>query len=48
LEVETQVIVAQRFGYLDAHETDRILEVTNEIGRVANGLTRSLKKTHSG
>ena len=47
LEVETQVIVAQRFGYLDSKETEKVLEVTNEIGRVANGLIRSLTQTHS-
>ena len=47
LEVETQVIVARRFGYLDSKKTDKLLEVTNEIGRVANGLIRSLTQTHS-
>jgi four helix bundle protein len=42
LEVETQLIVAQRLGYLNTEKTDELLEVTNEIGRIANGLIRSL------
>jgi four helix bundle protein len=44
LEVETQLIVAQRLGYLDSDETDPLLELTNEIGRIANGLIRSLTR----
>jgi four helix bundle protein len=47
LEVETQVIVAQRFGYLSSKEADKLLEMTNEIGRVTNGLIRSLTQTRS-
>src|ERR1700761_5638582 len=41
LEVETQLIVAQRLGYLSTEKTYKLLEVTNEIGRIANGLIRS-------
>lgn len=44
LEVETQLIVAQRLGYLNSNETDELLEVTNEIGRISNGLIRSLAR----
>jgi len=47
LEVETQLIVAERLGYLSANETERLLRVTNEIGRVANGLIRSLTRIPS-
>jgi four helix bundle protein len=47
LEVETQPIVAERLGYLSANETERLLRVTNEIGRVANGLIRSLTRIPS-
>ncbi len=46
LEVETQLIVAKRFGYLDTSETEELLEVTNDIGRVANGLIRALNNTN--
>jgi four helix bundle protein len=44
LEVETQLIVAQRLGYLDSNETDKLLELTNEIGKITNGLIRSLTR----
>jgi four helix bundle protein len=44
LEVETQLIVAQRLGYLDNNKTNELLQVTNEIGRIANGLIRSLTR----
>jgi four helix bundle protein len=44
LEVETQLIVAQRLGYLDSNETDELLELTNEIGKITNGLIRSLTR----
>jgi four helix bundle protein len=45
LEVETQLIVAKRFGYLGSNETDELLEATNEIGKLANGLIRSLTRS---
>jgi four helix bundle protein len=45
LEIETQLIVAQRLGYLDAKEIDQLMELTNEIGRVASGLIRALSRT---
>jgi four helix bundle protein len=47
LEIETQLIVAQRLGYLDAKETDALLAVTNELGKLSNGLIRSLKPSLS-
>ena len=47
LEVETQLIVAQRLGYLNTEKTDELLEVTNEIGRITNGLIRSLTPNSS-
>jgi four helix bundle protein len=45
LEIETQLIVAQRLGYLDSKEIDKLMELTNEIGRVASGLIRALSRT---
>jgi four helix bundle protein len=47
LEIETQLIIAQRLGYLGSQETDKLLEVTSEIGRVANGLIRALSRSAS-
>jgi four helix bundle protein len=47
LEVETQLIVANRLGYLASKETDGLFEVTNEIGKLTNGLIRSLSRRRS-
>jgi four helix bundle protein len=47
LEIETQLIVAQRLGYLDAKETDSLLTMTNEVGKLSYGLIRSLKQSPS-
>ncbi len=43
LETETQLIVAKRLGYISSNEADGLLEVTNEVGKLTNGLIRSLK-----
>ena len=45
-EVETQLIVAKRLGYLASNEIDALFEVTNEIGKLTNGLIRSLTRRH--
>src|SRR5688572_26088552 len=42
LEVETQMIVAQRLGFLPHENLDTLLENTSEVGRLLNGLFRSL------
>jgi four helix bundle protein len=47
LEVETQVIIAQRFGYIESTESDLLLSATNETGRLTNGLIRSLIRKRS-
>lgn len=43
LEVETQVLVAQRLGYSDLELLDDLLSCTAEVGRLINGLYRSLQ-----
>jgi four helix bundle protein len=43
LEVETQIIIAQRLGYLDTHQKADLLAATGEVGRIVNGLARSLQ-----
>jgi len=43
-EVETQVLISQRLGYLDEPQTSRLLDLTTEVGRVVSGLTNSLKR----
>lgn len=42
MEVETQVLIAQRLDYLNALATERLLECTGEVGRLINGLSNSL------
>jgi four helix bundle protein len=45
LEIETQLIIATRLGYLASKEdTDTLMELTNEVGKLINGLLRSLKR----
>jgi four helix bundle protein len=44
LELETQLIVAQRLGYLDSNRSEDLLETANEVGKLANGLIRSLRR----
>ena len=41
------MIIANRLGYLDAKKTDELLEVTTEVGKLINGLLRSLKHSRS-
>jgi four helix bundle protein len=47
LEIETQLIIANRLGYLSPTEMDTLFRATTEVGKLANGLLRSLKHPHS-
>ena len=42
MENETQVVIARALTYIDVKTADQILERTAEIGRILNGLLRSL------
>ncbi len=42
-ELETEVFIAQRLGYLDLNHKDSLLSRSEEIGRLLNGLARSLR-----
>jgi len=44
MEVETQLQIAANLGYLKQVEVDKLLEQTAEVGRLLNGLSRSLRK----
>jgi four helix bundle protein len=46
LEVETQMILAQRLGYACPGEANRVFVATAEIGRLLNGLLQALKADH--
>jgi four helix bundle protein len=42
-EVETQLLISNRLSYLPKEVVDQLLENTSEIGRLIDGLKRSLK-----
>jgi four helix bundle protein len=42
LEVETQIIIAQRQNYISGSDADGLLESSAEVGRLINGLIRAL------
>lgn len=44
-EVESQVLLAQRFRYFDDAQTEQLLEAANELGRILNGLMAALQRT---
>jgi len=43
-EIETQLIIASRLGYIDAMELREMLLRAEEVGRILAGLRRSLRK----
>ena len=42
-ELETHLMLAQRFAYVDENELERIMQLTDETGKIIRGLQRSLK-----
>jgi len=43
-EVETQVLLAERLHYLDTDTKGQLMRMSSEIGRLLNGLVRSLSQ----
>ncbi len=43
-ESETQIILAQRLGYLSSDEAESLLDDAGEVGRLIRGLAKSLNK----
>ncbi len=43
MEVETQVLIAGRMGYLTPETQQRTLDLSGEVGRMLSGLIRALK-----
>jgi four helix bundle protein len=43
-ELETQLLIAQNLSYIDQQETDRLINIAAEMGRILNGLIASMKK----
>jgi four helix bundle protein len=44
LELETQLIVANALGYLPAKKIDALLDRSAEVGRLLNGLLKSVRE----
>jgi four helix bundle protein len=45
MEAETQIQIATNLRYLEPAEADRLVKNAAEIGRMMNGLTRTLRKS---
>jgi four helix bundle protein len=43
-EIETQILIARDLDYLGQKETDQILNLSAELGRILNGLINSIRK----
>ncbi len=43
-ELETQLLIAERLGYIDHPPTAALLEKVHEVGRILNGLIASLRE----
>jgi four helix bundle protein len=48
LELETQIELAQRFNYLALADLEPLMAQTAELGRMLNGLRRSIRNQGSG
>ena len=44
LEVETQIVIALNLHYLTQEQTDELFDISAEVGRVLNGVLRSIRK----
>jgi four helix bundle protein len=44
MEVETQVCIATRLTYITDAEREAVMTITAEVGRLLNGLSRSLRE----
>jgi four helix bundle protein len=44
MEVETQVLIATRLGYLSEEQSQTLLAHSGEVGRLLAGLVRALKR----
>ncbi len=46
-ELETHILIAERLHYTDNQHSIKLLDKTAEIGRMLNGLRRSLEKSRN-
>jgi four helix bundle protein len=43
-ELETQLVIAERLGYVEHQSVEGLLQRVHEVGRILNGLIASLRK----
>jgi len=43
-ELETHLLLAKRFAYIDENDLEKIMPLTDETGKIIRGLQRSLKE----
>ncbi len=43
MEVETQVLIAERLGFMNPDASHEVLNNCAEVGKILNGLIRSLQ-----
>ena len=43
-ELETHILISERLRYIDSDLTNKLIERTSTVGRMINGLRRSLKR----
>src|SRR5881397_415437 len=43
-ELETQILIAERIGYIDHSATEPLINKVHEVGRILNGLVASLRE----
>ncbi len=43
-EVETQILIAERLGYMGKQESQNLIALASEVGRLLNGLSNSLQR----
>ncbi len=48
METETQIQIGANLGYLEASRANELLVKTAEVGRLLNGLSRSIRNPKSG
>jgi four helix bundle protein len=48
MEVETQLLIAVNLTFLNKGDADKLFAQCSEVGRMLNGLTRSLRKPEPG
>lgn len=46
-EIETQILIALRLGYMTSSESHALMERTDEIGRIVRGLLQSIANRNS-